>query len=115
VILAAGGRSDIVERCSTFGVGGSGGLYGICLLVRLSGTAVGGIVADDASYCRYNAEAGLSTYEICTNRLAGSHRQAVAASVNRIEGYALLNGPAPMSTDVTGSINTTPAQPKPTE
>lgn len=54
------------------------------------------IVIDDAALCAYAAEAGSAeSAAACRSRLAGQQRTRVAANASRIEGYALLNTPAP--------------------
>lgn len=54
------------------------------------------IVSDDAALCRYAAEAGSAeSAAACRGRLASQHRIQIAANASRIEGYALLNTPAP--------------------
>jgi len=56
------------------------------------------IVADDAALCRYAAGSGSAdSYARCRNRLAGQQQVMAAAGASRIEGYALLNTPAPAS------------------
>jgi hypothetical protein len=84
------------------------------------------IVSDDAALCRYAAEAGgAEPAASCRSRLAGQHRTRLAANAIRIEGYALLNTPAPPTEladqckqadapkecgDVTGTIKRDPAK-----
>jgi hypothetical protein len=53
------------------------------------------IVADDEALCRY-AEAmdGAQPYDQCRKKLEGQRTRVSTNSASRIEGYALLNGPA---------------------
>ena len=54
------------------------------------------IATDDAALCRYAVEAGgAESAAACRSRLDSQHRSRVAANASRIEGYALLNTPAP--------------------
>ena len=87
------------------------------------------IVSDDAALCAYASEAGSTeTAAACRSRLAGQQRTRIAANASRIEGYALLNTPAPPtaladqckqanpprecdSGDVTGTIKRDPLKP----
>ncbi len=91
------------------------------------GISPGTIVSDDAALCRYAAEAGSAEpVAACRGRLDSQHRIRTASAASRIEGYALLNTPAPPvaiadqckrdgaprdcdSGDVTGTIKRVPA------
>jgi len=86
------------------------------------------IASDDAALCRYAAEAGSAeSVDACRGRLVSQHRIRTAAAASRIEGYALLNTPAPPTAvadqcnkpgapkecetgDVTGTIKRDPAK-----
>lgn len=101
---------------------------GIAVVLAGCSSSPESIVGDDAALCRYSADAGnADTYAQCRNRLAGRHQIMAAAGASRIEGYALLNTPAPASNvadqckasdapkdcgagDVTGAIKQKPAQ-----
>jgi hypothetical protein len=53
------------------------------------------IVADNEALCRYSASAGgTNSYTQCRNRLERQRTQMQAASATRVEGYALMQGPA---------------------
>lgn len=70
-------------------VGAAAGLVGC-------GTSPVSIVSDDDALCRYAAEAGSAeSVAACRGRLDSQNRTRTAANVSRIEGYALLNTPAP--------------------
>ena len=63
------------------------------------------IVADDAALCRFAAAPGSAdSYAQCRNRLAGRQQIMAAAGASRIEGYALLNTPAPASVNNTAAM-----------
>ncbi|MBS0536809.1 MAG: hypothetical protein JSR72_22355 [Proteobacteria bacterium] len=84
------------------------------------------IIGDDAALCRFAADAGgADSYAQCRSRLAGRQQIMAAAGASRIEGYALLNTPAPATGvadqckasdapkncgtgDITGTIKQTP-------
>ncbi len=60
------------------------------------GTSPVTIASDDAVLCRYAAEAGSAeSVSACRGRLDNQQRTRTAANASRIEGYALLNTPAP--------------------
>jgi hypothetical protein len=87
------------------------------------------IVANDEALCRYSeAAGGTSSYARCLSRLESQRGRVRTASATRVEGYALMQGPAVRSPtelavdcktaktgkdcppdDATGSI---PAEPK---
>lgn len=90
------------------------------------GTSPVSIVSDDDVLCRYAAEAGSAeSVAACRGRLDSQNRTRTAANVGRIEGYALLNTPAPPTAiadqckqpnapkeceaDITGTIKRGPA------
>jgi hypothetical protein len=53
------------------------------------------IVADDEALCRYSAEVeGAQSYDQCRRKLEGQRTRVSAVSASRIDGYALLRGPA---------------------
>lgn len=102
-------------------------ILGVALALAGCGSS-SSIVADDAALCRFAADAG-STDSLaqCRSRLAGRQQIMAAAGASRIEGYALLNTPAPASNvadqckasdapkdcgagDITGTIKPKPAQ-----
>ena len=86
------------------------------------------VAGDDEALCRYSSEAGdAKGLSRCRDRLDHQHRRAVAANAVRIDGYALLNTPAPSTGvaerckgpdapkdcdtgDVTGTIPAKPAR-----
>lgn len=96
-------------------------------LAGCSSSAVS-IAGDDAALCRYAAGTGSAdSYAQCRSRLAGRQQIMAAAVASRVEGYALLNTPAPASNvadqckasdapkdcgsgDITGTIKQTPAK-----
>jgi hypothetical protein len=98
-------------------------------LTVLAGCAVqpDTIVSNDEALCRYSELAGgTNSFAQCRNRLERQRAHVQAASATRVEGYALLQGPAVRSPselaedckksgkpcsadDATGSI---PAEPK---
>ena len=104
-------------------------LTGLAVLAGvLAGCSVSpdGIVASDEALCRYSEAAGGAGYTQCLGKLESQKARVQTASATRVEGYALLQGPAlqapaevakdckqsgePCSSDdVTGSI---PAAPK---
>lgn len=64
------------------------------------------IVADDDALCHYSeAATGSESYAQCRSRLENQHTRVNAASASRIEGYALLQGPAPPA-DLAGRCKT---------
>ena len=87
------------------------------------------ILANDEALCRYlEAADGANSYAQCRRRLEGQRTRVQTASATRVEGYALMQGPAVRSPtelavdcktaktgrdcpsdDATGSI---PAEPK---
>ncbi|MFA6267467.1 MAG: hypothetical protein WC670_17340 [Pseudolabrys sp.] len=76
-------------------------------------TAPSTIVSDDDAFCRYTAEVAASdTYSRCRARLDGQHVRVAAAAANRIEGYALLNGPAVAPATDTAGRCSAPDAPK---
>jgi hypothetical protein len=53
------------------------------------------IVADDEALCRYSAAADAAQqYDQCRSKLESRRTRLSAAGASRIEGYALLQGPA---------------------
>lgn len=86
------------------------------------------IAGDDSALCRYAAEAGgAESAAACRSRLESQQRGRIVANASRIEGYALLNTPAPPTAladqckqanppkaceagDVTGTIKRDPAK-----
>lgn len=69
----------------------------------LAGCAVqpDSIVASDEALCRYSAEAGgAGSYAQCLGRLEGQRARIQTASATRVEGYALLQGPARSPTEL---------------
>lgn len=60
------------------------------------------IVADDDALCHYSEMAtGAELYAGCRSRLESQRARLAAANASHIEGYALLQGPAP-PTDLAG-------------
>jgi hypothetical protein len=70
----------------------------VCAVIGLAGCGTNPvtIASDDAALCRFAAEAGSAeSAAACRGRLDNQHRGRIAANASRIEGYALLNTPAP--------------------
>ena len=102
-------------------------VLGVALALAGCGSS-SSIVADDAALCRFAADSGSAdSYAQCRSRLAGQQQIMAAAGASRIEGYALLNTPAPASNvadqckasdapkdcgagDITGTIKPAPAK-----
>lgn len=96
------------------------------LLLSGCSSSLSTILADDDALCRYSADANAAnSISKCRTRVAQQRVTLVALSADQIDGYVLLNGPAPASdvagrckgsnppeecADVTGTI---PAKPSP--
>lgn len=103
-------------------------VVGVAAGIAGCGTNPVTIASDDAALCRYVTEAGgAESVAACRNRLDKQQRIQFVANASRIEGYALLNTPAPPTAladqckqansstpceagDVTGTIKRDPAK-----